>query len=168
MKLLRILICCLFIILLAGCDTSSYRTPLDEIPDNYSIEDAKLEICLIVEDYDITYGDELLDDFLKNVEDGQTSALRIVTRYPDEEKLHVSELLYDKGKYTYDTSEDHPDYPKTYSYMIVDQDSSSLADTLYILVNDETVTYHDIMQGMLSSQWNAQIEHDVVIYDKNQ
>ena len=166
MKLLRTIICFLFIIMLAGCDTTAISTPLDEIPDNYSIEDAKMEICLIIEDYDITYGEELLTDFMNNVRKNETASIRIVTSYPDDEKLYVSDLTYDKSKYTYDSNVDNDDYPKTYSYMIVDKDSSSLADTLYVLVNDEDVTYHDIMNGMLSSQSNTLIEHDIVVYDK--
>lgn len=167
MKRFRTLISFLFIIMLAGCDTTAIRTPLDEIPDNYSIEDAKMEICLIIEDYDITYGEELLTDFMNNVRKNETASIRIVTSYPNEERLYVSDLTYDKGKYTYDMNIDDSTYPKTYSCMVIGKDSSSLADTLYILVNDEDVTYHDIMQGMLSSQSNALIEHDIVIYDKN-
>lgn len=152
---------------LSGCmDTSAQRYPINQIPDNYSLEDAEREICLIIEDYDVIYGDVLWNDFLKGVENKNTSSIRIVIHNTDQENIYVQDLTYDNGVYTYAISEDHDSYPKEYEYLVRLEADHFIADTVYVLTHDNSITMKDILNSILSSDSNNWIEYDIVYYDK--
>ncbi|WP_227020511.1 hypothetical protein [Sinanaerobacter chloroacetimidivorans] len=81
------------------------------------------------------------------------------------------ELSYDGEKYTLLQTEDGKEYVDAYNYLVKYTgeprgNSATFSEyTYYVLVNDSSLTWQDIENGMLSSQSGAWIDHRTVYSD---
>jgi hypothetical protein len=162
--------------------------PYNQLPKDYTIEEAKKDGCVVYEDLDITSGQTAWDEFIKDVEDGKNSIVRIAFYYTlgdplqyskeyyskikdDYPIFNIMELSYDGEKYTLLRTEEEKDYTDEYRYLVkyTGKPSSVSATysefTYYVLINDNTLTWKDIENGMLSSQSDALIDHHIVYSD---
>jgi len=70
-----------FILLLAACSKNTTTVPLTQLPEDYSLDDAKSDDCVVFEDSDITYGQKRWDTFIKETENGNEATVRLAFYY---------------------------------------------------------------------------------------
>lgn len=166
-----------------ACSNSSGIADLKELADNYTLEQAKNDQCLVMENGDVTYGEEIFSEFLSATINKEDTAIRIVNYYTlgdksqyseeayqqEKEKypqLYITDVVFENGIYTtysYDNNDEQL-LTKTYKYMIKDEfaanpEAAYTTAVYYILVNDNNVKWNDILKGMVSSQADAWIDH---------
>ena len=155
---------------------------LEEIPDTYTLEDAKKDGMVVYEDVSITSGQETWDDFLKKCDKKEEASVLLAFYYTigdashyskelyEELKdeypmLYIKELSFDGSEYTITWYEDEQRITNTYTYLVKyeGQPRSQTANfsdyVYYVLVNDNSVTWNDLEDGMLSSQYGAYIDY---------
>ena len=179
MKKILIIIVCL--LLLSSCGTSinyiNNRVSYDEIPQDYSLEDAKNDGVVVYEDYDITAGQGVWDEFIAETEKGKPCEIRLMFYYtlegqgitPEHEQyeeikddypgFHIQDLSFDGNMYVLYWVEEEQEYTREYKYIKRFEDSSVIR---YVLVNDNNVTWDQIFKGMVSSHFGAWIDFNTV------
>lgn len=161
---------------------------LEDIRDDYSLEQAKLDQCVVHENSDITSGQEVWDCFLEACVAKEACTVRLGTYYTLRDPSHYSKEHYEEIKddypvlYITDLNFDGESYTvkfydqgeliiRDYKYLLKYEGKANVEATYtdytyYVLVNDETVTWADIWNGMISSQLGAAIDHWVAYQDK--
>lgn len=179
----------LFVLLLTGCHKAT--TPdeewvdLKDVADNYSLEDAKLDGYVIIEDLSVTYGEDIWQDFVDLSAVNTPCKVRVVHYYTiddashyapeyyesikdDYPKIYIFELIYNGETFNESHYEEDRLYQSEYKYLMKyegEPDTSQATFTSYVryvLVNDDKVTWEDIFRGMLSSQHGANISHSQI------
>ena len=158
---------------------------LELLPEDYSLEQAKADGCVVLEDGQITSGKERFLRFAEDCADRRNASVRIAMHYtlgdpsrydPDyyEElkdsypRLYLHDLTYDGTAYTWRWYEDGELVERRYSNLLRMEDPPDGPGAAwdhairYVLVNDPNVTWEDIWRGMISSQSGAYIDHAVV------
>jgi hypothetical protein len=80
-------------------------------------------------------------------------------------KLFLADLTYDGEKYTVRSIEDGKEYVRTYQYLMryegePESKTASYDSYLrYVLTNDNTVTWEDLLWGLASSRFGDYIPH---------
>lgn len=174
--------------LLTACSKNVASTSLIQLPDNYTLEDAKSDNCVVFENGDISYGQSIWDNFITTVNKGKSSTVRLAYYYTlgnpsqysaeyyekikdDYPVLYIMDLSYDGKKYILEGVEDGKLISKEYKYLVKYEGCPNSATaifseyTYYVLVNDNTVTWDDIEHGMFSSQFGDYIDHYRVYSD---
>ena len=145
---------------------------------------------VVMEDSDITNGEETWDTFFEKTREGENAQIQIAhyytldregvsEEYYEQEKdnypvIYLSSLLHYEGRYYYlvrgyNTTEiENGDYCEwDYLLALYDEPSSATARfsscVHYVLVNDNTLTWDELEWGMLSSQLGDYIHHRSVI-----
>lgn len=107
MKKHNVLVLFLVCIMLVGCngntDTSkTEQVSLEELPDDYTVEQAKEDGCVIYENGDITYGQEIWDAFVETVSaQKEASSVRLGFYYTLDEPSRYSPDYYESIKDDY-------------------------------------------------------------------
>ena len=163
-------------------------TPLEQIPGDYTVDQAEADGCVVHANGDIRSGQEQWDGFLKAVDAGQKISVRLADYYElgdpsryaadyyesikDEyPKLFLADLTYDGAKYTVRSIEDGEEYVRTYQYLMryegEPESKNAAYDSYlrYVLTNDDSVTWEEIFSGVVSSQLGAYIDHYSVYTD---
>lgn len=181
------------LLMLAGCgkpedaSLSLVYTPLEDLPKDYSLQNAKADGCVVMENGDISSGQEIWDNFVQTTADGSPAAVRTVTyytlrdpsRYGEEyyesikdeyPKMFVHDLSFDGEQYTLRWFEETEEIVRTYPCLLRfegDAIPSAAYNSYvrYVLVHDESVTWADIEHGMYSSQMGDYIDHFTVYCD---
>ena len=158
---------------------------LELLPEDYSLEQAKADGCVVLEDGQITSGKERFLRFVEDCADRRNVSVRIAMHYTlgdpsryDPEyyeevkdsypRLYLHDLIYDGTAYTWRWYEDGEPVERRYSDLLRMEDPPDGPGAAwdhairYVLVNDPNVTWGDIWRGMISSQSGAYIDHAVV------
>lgn len=161
---------------------------LIQLPENYNLDDAKSENCVVFEDGDITYGQSSWDDFITATDNGKPSTVTLAfyytlgepSRYSEEyyEEIkddypvfYIKDLSFDGKKYNIEGFEDGKLISKEYKYLLKYEGRPNSATaifskyTYYVLVDDNTVTWSAIEHGMVSSKSGDWIDHSTVYSD---
>lgn len=179
---------CVF--LLAGCgqQQAAVLPPLAELPADYGLEQAKEDGCVVHENGDIASGQEAWEAFLQASSAGKAAAVRLVNYYTlddpsrydpeyyesikdDYPLLYVSDLTFDGEAYTVSSLEDGEQLERTFSclkYFEAEAETTGAAYDSYIryvLVNDDAVTWEQLMHGVYSSRFGDYIPFDAVYTD---
>ena len=178
------------VLLLAGCgrQQAAPLPPLEELPADYSLEQAREDGCVVHEDGDIASGQEAWEDFLKASSAGKAAAVRLANYYTlddpsrydpeyyesikdDYPLLYISDLSFDGKTYTVSSLESGERWERSFSYLKKYEDKAESPGALYdsyiryVLVNDDSVTWEQLMHGALSSQFGAGIPFHSVYTD---
>ncbi len=164
-------------------------TPLEQLPDGYTLNDAKADGCVVHENGDITSGQSAWDAFVKATEAGKPAAVRLAFYYtlgdpssysPEYYRryragypaLYIQDLSYDGESYRIrgiKNEEEVTDSPYKYMVKFTGRPDYRGAEysryTYYVLLNDKSATWKKIEQGMLSSRWGDYIDRRVVYSD---
>ena len=175
--------------LAAGCGPSSgTMTPLEELPANYSLEQAKEDGCVTHEDGDITQGQEKFDAFLSAAESGKPAEVRVVFYYtlgdpsrydPDYYEtikddypwMYIRDISFDGETYTVRRYEDGEEILRDYQFLMRYEGQAESPHALYqsyvryVLTNDDTVTWQELFYGAVSSSVGGYIDHHTVYTD---
>ena len=188
MKRTAILLLSLALIFSITACTKADNNSLTNLPKEYSYEDAVSDGLVVFKNSAITSGEAVWDDFLSAVNEGNEASVRLAYYYTLDDQsryaleyyedikddfpmLFVKDLTFDGSKYTIEGYEDGQMVSGTYTYLMkyegVPTSENAVFNSYlyYVLVNDDTVTWEDIEQGMLSSQYGAAIDHYRVYSD---
>lgn len=178
----------LLLLTVTGCGQSDRPIPLEELPDNYSLEQAKEDGCVVHENGDVTYGGGLFEEFFRTAASGKTDQVRLAFYYTLDDSsgydpeyyesvknsypcLYIQELSFDGEQYTIRWYEDGEEFIRNYSYIMKYEGPAESPDALYqsyiryVLTNDEKVTWQELMHGMVSSRMGDYIDHMSVCTD---
>lgn len=173
---------------ITGCKQSSDFVPLEEIPDTYSLEQAKEDGCVTHENGDVTQGKELFEAFFNNTTSGKKDNVRLAFYYTlddpsrydpdyyesvkdDYPLLYILDLSFDGESYTLRHFEDGEEIIRNYVYLMKYEGEAESASASYksyvryVLTNDDAVTWQELMHGMFSSQFGDYIDHESVCTD---
>ena len=164
---------------LTGCEKSADVLSLEEISENYSLEQAKADGCVVHENLDVTSGKDVFEAFYAKTEAGEKSDVRLAFYYTidddrsikdDYHVLFIQDLTFDGEKYTLRWYEDGKEIVESYDYLMKYNEPVSIyaiydSSEEYILTNDNTVTRQDLFLSMLSSQLEDHIDYHVVCTD---
>jgi len=136
--------------------------PMEELPEHYNSEQAMIDGCFVSEDGHARNNQELFRGFANDAWNGIPSVIRLYNcHYGDSFQWSVTDLQYDGNVYTL-TSQYSVDGQHTYTFRYLKrftgekawEDADHDAYEYYILVNDDSVTFEDIMTGKLDmSDW---------------
>ena len=131
--------------------------PLNELPEVYSAEQAMIDGCFVTEDATARENKELFQDFAVCSWNGMPGVIRTVNwHYGEDSRWSAYDLNFDGSVYTLTTLEN------TYTFRYLKQFTGEKAwegadhDAFdyYVLVNDDSVTFEDIISGKLDmSDW---------------
>ena len=155
--------------------------PYSEIPEDYSLENAKKDNLVVFEDGDITSGQTVWDEFIEITEQGKSYAVRLAFYYTftpaydqyeeikdDYPLLVIQDLTFDGKIYTLYYVVGEKEYRFNYKYLKIFVEAPPrkivpYRETIrYVLVNDKKVTWEQIISGMLSSRFGAWIDHKTI------
>lgn len=162
---------------------------LKNLPEDYSLEDARIDGCVCFDNGNITEGQKIWDEFVNATNTQDDAIVRLAFYYSlDEEKcdpeyyesakdeypmLFIQELTYKDNAYTIRWFEDGKEIRKTYKYMMKYEGKPESETALYesylryVLTNDNTVTWEQIWRGSISSQLGDAIDYKVVYQKHN-
>lgn len=146
--------------------------PLEDLPEKYSAEQAMLDGCFVQSDGVARDNKELFHQFATVTAGGVPSSIRIVNwYYGDDPHYTALDLNFDGSAYTISWLEDGQRISKQFLYLkhfAGEKERENMAYDAYehyVLVNDNTVTWQRIWEGLISSQSGAAIEHMTVYSD---
>lgn len=187
-KHITIIFLALFLSAITGCGQSDNPMPLEKVPEDYSLEQAKKEGCIVHEDGDITQGKERFEEFYNTTKAGKSDEVRLADYYsPDDPsgydpesyesvkagypRLYIQDLSFDGEQYTIRWYSDGEEIARNYSCLMKYEGSAESPDagyksyTRYVLTNDDEVTWQELVWGMVSSQLGDYIDHMSVCTD---
>ena len=155
-----------------------------------ALRQAKQDGYAVVEDGTPTYGQELWDVFYEATQRGEPASIQIARWYTlDPERcddtyyeaykedypcIYYDEIRFDGTVYQLINWEDTRSYIPTYKYLmryeteVATQYSKDEPQTVirYVLTQDDTVAWEDLLHGMFSSTFGAYIDHYSVWSEK--
>ncbi len=180
----------LFVVFLSGCG----KVPpvewedLKEVTDSYTLEDAKDDGYVVMEDGDVTFEENIWQNFVKLSAKKTPCKIRVVHYYTlgdpshydpayyesiknDYPAMYILELVYDGKTFCVSHYEDDKLYQSEYKYLMRYEGKAETNSAIYtsyvryVLVNDDKVTWDDIMHGLLSSRSGDYIPHRSIYTD---
>ena len=187
-KHITLVLSVLLMFVLTSCNQSDRPIPLEQLPDDYSLEQAKKDGCVIHENGDVTQGKEIFEAFFNTTKSGKTDEVRLAFYYTlddpsgydpeyyesvkdDYPLLYIQDLSFDGEQYTIRWYEDGEEIIENFSYIMKYEGPAESPNALYksytryVLTNDDKVTWQDLMHGLFSSQFGDYIEHLSVCTD---
>lgn len=189
----------LLVLFLSSCSkvpTLDEWNDLKDVADNFSLEDAKRDGYVIIEDSSVTSGEDIWQSYVDLVAEKTSCKIRVVHYYTigdpshyhpayyekikdDYPKMYILELVYNGKTFCVSHYEEDKLYQTEYKYLMRYEGKSETYDATYtsyvryVLVNDNKVTWNDIIHSMLSSQSgdyipNCQIYTDLVYKEEDQ
>lgn len=175
-KLIAAVVSVVCSVVLMGCSEKEAKQPakdLKEVTENYTLEEAKGDGCLVIEDGDVTSGQKIFDAFVKRTGKGKDDEIRIVSYYTEDSygntteeypMMFVTDVVYENGEYTVQEYEEGELHTKAYKYLVKDtsnalQQTESKEMVYYILCDDEEVTWAKIIHVFLSAENVEPIDH---------
>ena len=147
--------------------------PLEELPEIYSAEQAMIDGCLVNQDSEVL-ADTLpqLQAFIEASNRGESAFLRIVNWYYGDDSYYTAQdLTFDGSEYTLEWIENGRHQSRTYRYLMHftgEKEQENMAYDAYenyVLVNDSSVTWEQIFEGMISSRFGDGIDHWTIASD---
>lgn len=142
---------------------------LEELPEKYASEEAMLDGCFVQRDGIAVDNKEIFQEFASRAQYGEAGFIRIVDWYYDETPAcFVHDLTFDGTQYTLAWLENGKRMEKQYRYLKHFSGRSEVENSTYdayeyyVLVNDDTITWEQIWNGLISSQLDAAVEHHIV------
>ena len=136
--------------------------PIEELPERYSSEQAMIDGCFVSEDGIARYNQEHFRNFANDARYGIPGSIRLYNcHYGDGFQWSVSDLEYDREVYRLNCKNSEGGI-STYTFRYLKhftgkkawEGAEHDAYEYYILVNDDSITFEDIMSGKLDmSDW---------------
>jgi hypothetical protein len=183
----------ILLLALSGCAGNSTNSvsgyiPYKEIPLDYSLDSAKSDNLVVYENGNITAGQSVWDAFIENAENRKPSVVRLgfyytlddPSRYSPEHYeeikddypvLFIMDLSFDGTTYTLYSIEDGVEYSIQFRYLkhfVEESPPISAIYTkreMYILVNDNEITWEQMQHGLFSSQF-GEFKDNRIVYSK--
>lgn len=162
---------------MTGCSQSSGVIPLEEIPDTYSLEQAKEDGCVTHENGDVTQGKEEFEEFFDNTLAGKTDEIRLAFYDTLKESNHRGLKDYESVQddvpllFIQDLSFNGEEIIRSYAYLmkfneqVGGPNGTVQTEVIYVLTHDNSVTWQEILHGNVSSKYGDFIDHLTVCID---
>lgn len=187
-RLLAVILIILLLLSFTGCFKTKDDTGINlfgEMPENYTLEDAKNDGYLVMENGDVTCGQEAFDAFLDKTKNGGYALLRIADYYELPDSSHYSEeyyeeiknnypvmyirnIVYENGIYKEFSYEDGKLMVREFKYLIEDhfealsETSTYTGGVAFFLCDRDDVSYHDVFRSYFSSNAHAFIPFSII------
>ena len=144
------------------------QTELEDLPSNYSLEQAGIDGCVVIIDNDIREGQSVWNYFLFNASQGQPAFVRILFSGAATE---IVDLRFDGNRYFLDAKESTgiPDaeyqYLRHFSGVVTDASVEYDAFERYVLTNDPDASWEELWHSAASSREGDLIAYFVVYSD---
>ncbi len=174
----------LFLLLLSSCGVNLEPLPFEELPEDYSLERAKDDGCLVTEDGAVTSGQEAWEEFLNAAEAGKAASVRLCSYYTlddpsrydpdyyesvkdDYPMMFLKDLSYDGERFTTLSYEEGQRHEETYSFLRRREQtapSSGVKIIQYIITDDAESSLEKIGSQLYSSSFSPEdwIPFDIV------
>ena len=175
----------LLMFITAACKQSEGQIPLENLPDNYSLKQAKKDGCVTHENGAVTHGKEIFEAFYQTAQSGKPCEVRLANYYTlddpstydpeyyasvkdDYSCLYIHDLSFDGEQYTIRWYEGEEEIVREYSYLMKYEGPPESPYAVYksyiryVLTDDDTVTWQELMNGLVSSQLGEYIAHQSV------
>ena len=174
----------LFLLLLSSCGVNPEPLPFEELPEDYSLERAKDDGCLVTEDGAVTRGQEAWEEFLNAAEAGKAASVRLCSYYTlddpsrydpdyyesvkdDYPMMFLKDLSYDGERFTTLSYEEGQRHEETYSFLRRREQtapSSGVKIIQYIITDDAESSLEKIGSQLYSSSFSPEdwIPFDIV------
>lgn len=146
--------------------------PLENLPEIYSGEQAMIDGCLVTRDGEVSENLAVLKEFVETTSRGEPAFIRIVNWYYGEESHYTAEdLTFDGSQYILEWIEDGRRQSRSYRYLkhfSGEKERENMAYDAYehyVLVNDNSVSWQQIWESLISSQFGAAIDHWTICSD---
>ena len=161
---------------------------LEDLPSDYTLDQAKLDGCVVMEDGDVTCGQQVWDEFYALSASGYPAAVRYVHYFGELDPSRVSSELYEETKddypmmfvhdlvfdgteYTVRWFEEKKEYTSVFPNLLkLEGEPPSQANydyyVRYVLCERDDVTWEDIEHGLYSADIRDQIWHLLVYTDR--
>lgn len=160
---------------------------LEELPADYSLEQAKKDGCVVMENGDVSWGQDAWEAFYKTTKKGKAASVRYVNYYTLREPEHYDAEYYEKIKDTYprmyvsdltydgvtyrtrhfeEGKEIVNEYPYLMRYEWTPDSPNAIYDymIMYVVTDDNQVTWDEIYRAMLSSYMPTYIPNFETVY----
>lgn len=181
----------LLVLFLSDCakaPTSDEWKDLKDVTDNYTLEDAKRDGYVVMEDGSVTSGKDTWQSFVDLTAQKTPCKVRVVKYYTigdpsrydpayyesiknDYPMMYINELVYNGETFCVSHYEEEKLYKSEYKYLMKYWGEAETQDAIYssyiryVLVNDDKVTWNDIIHGMASSRLGDYIPHSQIYTD---
>ena len=174
----------LFLLLLSSCGVNPEPLPFEELPEDYSLERAKDDGCLVTEDGAVTSGQEAWEEFLNAAEAGKAASVRLCSYYTlddpsrydpdyyesvkdDYPMMFLKDLSYGGERFTTLSYEEGQRHEETYSFLRRREQtapSSGVKIIQYIITDDAESSLEKIGSQLYSSSFSPEdwIPFDIV------
>lgn len=161
--------------------TSLYQYSPPKRSEPGALEQARSDGIVIMEDGDVKSGQQAWLDFVKKTQSGEKASVLVghyytlneETSHPDYYEAHkedypilyLIDLRYDGELFSVSWEENGGTITREYRYLMHYTGDAPTATATYksheryVLTNDNTVTWEDLMHGMASSQFGDYIDH---------
>ena len=149
--------------------------PLEELPENYSAEQAAIDGCLVCPDGNPRDNIEAFLEFAEACMEGQPGQFRIVHWYYGEDPHYIAEdIIFDGNNYTVKYIESNigivvtsPEYPYLKHFTGEKEEERFPYDAYdhYVLVKDNDITWQEIFDGKYQGNWRP-IFQNYIYYPK--
>lgn len=176
--------------LTAGGQEVEVPLPLEAIPDDYSLEEAKLDGCVVHENGDISHGAASFQKFAQQAARGEACAVRLVDYYTLDDPFQYSEeplaeiidqfpmmfvedLSFDGKTYTLRRYDGGQEVVKQFPYMKKFEGPAEQPHMWYgsyiryVLTNDNSVTWEQLLSGDLQGSAGEYISVFTDLIDAN-
>ena len=157
--------------------------------DSNALQEAKESGCVVMEDGSSTCGAEQWKEFYEMTQNGKSGSVKLArywTLDPDRcdatyyevykedyPSMYVYDLAYNGKTFTISWTEQGASYQRQYKFLMKYEDTipsylssqPPRAVTRYVLTNDNTVTWDELVRGLLSSRLGDYIDHFSVYTD---
>lgn len=174
----------LFLLLLSSCGVNPEPLPFEELPEDYSLERAKDDGCLVTDNGAVTSGQEAWEEFLNAAEAGKAASVRLCSYYTlddpsrydpdyyesvkdDYPMMFLKDLSYDGERFTTLSYEEGQRHEETYSFLRRREQtapSSGVKIIQYIITDDAESSLEKIGSQLYSSSLSPEdwIPFDIV------
>jgi len=168
-KILCVLMVLCMACALPGCSRENNLPDYVDIaalPEDYSLEDAKNDGCVVFEDHLLTSGEEEWAEFLRVTKKKWPADIRIAKYYSNPPQLFLTDVSYDGKMFT----PTQPGLePRSYKYLIrytdADENSSSFTYSsyeYYVLMNEEGVSFSRVIDADSTGPLASQLDQFIV------
>lgn len=162
------------LVLLAGCneankneakpgfnfDMNGQYTGFNALPEEYTMEDATKDGYLVTKNLNIIANEELWTNFTQTSTKGKNTSVRLVKFFTEASSNHpfYTDIFYEDGSYySFDSSAPTQEkVPYQYLLNLEGETGNPLRNSgLIVLSNDQSLTFDQIIRGMISSNMNV-------------
>ena len=151
----------MILILAISSGRTKINPPITKLPEDYSLSDAKKDGYMILENSDITQGQEKWDKFLSASQSGKSCAIRIVFSGSNE-KLEIYDLSYNGKEYTLKFAKKGELVSETYAYLLksevkppIESISTIEKRVIYFLADEPNLTWTQAVQSSMNEELNG-------------